>query len=72
MSGAIGSRPYIAVEGGVITHNGIPCRVVFQRGLIRVGCTDITPAALQKLAHEYQCAFPPDRHTVVFQHGGVE
>lgn len=44
------ARPVIGVNSiGAITHGGRVCRVVLRRGLIQVGCTDVTIEAAREL-----------------------
>lgn len=52
------SRPKIDVNGeDQLTHNGTKCRVVLQRDLIRIGCSDVTPRALRHLLTRYEDHF---------------
>lgn len=51
-------RPLIGMNAlNKVTHNGIECRVVMRNGLIRVACTDVTPAALRHLLKQYDDNF---------------
>ena len=52
-------RPLISVKDGIILHNGEPCRLVYARDKICVGCSDITPEALSFLFCDYTGKFQP-------------
>ena len=48
-----GSRPLISFNGKIL-HNGIVCKVLMKKDLICVGCTGVTPEALEYLMNEYK------------------
>jgi hypothetical protein len=50
-------RPLIAMSGKTVTHNGTQTRVVLRKTKISVGCSDITPEALEYVLAEYKKAF---------------
>jgi hypothetical protein len=50
-------RPLIAMSGKTVTHNGTQTRVVLRKKKISVGCSDITPEALEYVLNEYKKAF---------------
>ena len=52
-----------------ILHNNKPTRIEFSRSLIKIGCTDITPEALEYLYTEYRCKYPKEDTFITFQKG---
>ena len=51
-------RPCIDVnEFEQVTHDGVECRVVMRKDLIRVACTDVTPQAMRHLLKRYEDHF---------------
>lgn len=64
--GSAPRRPVIAVnDDGKVTHDGMVCRVVVRRALIKVACTDITPEALKKVLKEWEAHFGKPEEFVV-------
>lgn len=62
-------RPLITTKSDKIFHDGDLCRVVMRREKICVGCTDITPQALEWLLKKYQELFPKQDTAVIVQEG---
>ncbi len=63
------NRPLIDFKFGVITHDGIPCRVVMTKDKISIGCSDITPEAMRYISTIYGEKFPAMEISYVIQEG---
>lgn len=50
-------RPRIDYINGKFTHNGCSVKVVMKRGLICIGCSDVTPEAARELVRRYEAHF---------------
>lgn len=63
--GTLGARPVIAYDGKEVLHCGMPCRVVMRKGIVSVGCSDVTIEALRYLLSEYDKHFPELKEIVL-------
>lgn len=61
------NRPLITLDSGKVKHNGVSCRVVLRKGMISVGCSDVTPEAARFLLDEYEKSFPEPITEIVLQ-----
>jgi hypothetical protein len=54
-------RPLIHVVNGELRHNDGPCPFTWNNEIVRIGCTDLTPEAVELIIRKYQA--PNEHHT---------
>jgi hypothetical protein len=58
----------IEVQGGIVKRNGSTVRLAMSRKRIRIGCTEITIEAAQKIMAEHRARFGDAETEIVIQY----